>query len=409
MKILTAGTGIKVLYKKVPSKLVSCRYYIKCGSVDELLPEQEGLCHGLEHMLFQGTLLRDWQKATRDFRKAGAYSDAETGYGHTEYEICAPKEYFENAFEVLADQVYNSIIPEDRWEIEKGTIISEIEEFLDTPDDLLERLSMRDAFGTNYKDPIGNIENIQKAKVEHLRYFKDSFYKGRNIFISIAGDLTEKQVLNIIDRYDSWSASPCKSRKILDFKFNPDPFVAVKPGITQAYLSWISPMNRYNRVREKIALEIGMDLLYNWLYEDIVFKRGLCYGIASEEFSDIRGCECLIISAPCSNNKMGQMIDQVPKSLSVFFREQMTKEKIEEARRSYLRGVLETSEDINEITVWMAESYLDNRTKDPLNETLKEINKIKDHTIRGILIESLAADSKLCVMTGDNVESSFSF
>lgn len=408
MEILTAGTGITILFKRVPSKLVSCKYYIGCGSVDEILPEQEGLCHALEHMLFQGTNTRTWRDISTDFRKVGSYSNAETDFRHTAFEMQVAREHFEPAFEVLADQVYNSTMPEDRWKIEKGTIISEIEEFLDSPDELLGVLSMKDAFGPNYRDPIGTIENIKNADVEHLKYFKDTFYRGRNVFLSISGDFTEKQLLKIVDKYDKWQPRRCKVRQAQEFKFDPANFLTVKAGIQQSYISWIQPIKRYNRIREEIALDIGMDLLYNYLYEDIVWDKGLCYGIAPADFADIEGCECISIDVSCSSDKVERMLEEVPKSIHKFFETQITSDKIEESRMAYMRRALEAAEDPDSITSWMAHTYLDGHKKDPFDEVFKGATRIKDTTIKSILTECLTADNKLCVMVGDN-EGSFNF
>jgi predicted Zn-dependent peptidase len=261
---------------------------------------------------------------------------------------------------------------------------------------------MRDAFGPNYKDPIGNIENIQRADIEHLKYFRDTYYKGKNIFISIAGDLTELQALRVINKYDEWSPRRCKARKKLKFKFNSDNFMTMKPGIEQVYVNWISPMKAYNRVREEIALDIGMDLLYNYLYEEVVWKKGLCYGVYPEDFNDIEDCEALVVSVPCSADKVEEVIDEIPKALMSFLEEEMTKEKIEESRLAYLRSTLENAEDTDMVTRWMADSYMGNHTKDPFDETFRGIERIKDHTIRGIMTEVLTSDRKLSVMVGDD-------
>lgn len=401
MEILKASSGITVLFKRVPSKLINCAYFVKCGSVDEVLTEQEGLCHALEHMLFQGTGSRTWQQISQDFRRFGSYFNAHTDFDVTSYEIKCPKEFFEESFEVLADQIYNSTMPSERWEIERATIISEIQDFLDTPDRLLGFLGPRDAFGPNYKDPIGNIENLNNATVRDLKYFKDMFYKGRNIFISITGDLTSKQVLRVIDLYDRWEVKNCAVRKKMDFSFNPNNFVAKKAGIEQSYITFLSPMRKYRRIKEQIALDIGIDLLYNYLYENIVWRLGLCYGIRPYHFDSIEGCEFLEIEVACSAEKVNQLVEEVPKHLDSFLRNELSKDRIEDARRSKLRETIERQEDPAAVVAWMAESYLDGRTKDPFDETFHSIVRVKDNTVRSIMTEFLTVDRKLSVLTGD--------
>ncbi len=407
MQILTAGSGITVLFKRIPSKLVSCKYYIRCGSVDEVLPEQEGLCHALEHMLFQGTTQRSWQDQVHDFNKVGAYSNAETDFGHTAYEIHVAQDRFESAFEILSDQVYNATLPNDRWEIEKGTIISEIEDFQDTPAELLNMLAMKDGFGPNYKEPIGNIENIKNAKIENLAYFKDTFYRGRNIFICVAGNLSSKALLKIIGKYDKWQPQRCRVRRPPEFKFDPRVLLVEREHSQQSYITWIKPIKRYTRVREEMSLDIGLYMLYNYLYEDIVWDRGLCYNLRPMYFMDVEGCECIYINAACSNGRLEQIVEDVPKAIDVFLKTQMTSDKIEEAKLAWVRDALDAEESSSIITSWMGHAYLNNRTKDPFDEIFKGAPRIKDHTIRGILTECLIADTKLCVMGSDSAKSPF--
>ncbi len=123
---------------------VSVGIWVTVGARDECENEQ-GMAHMLEHMAFKGTTRRD-----ADYRRRGrecwrlcmnAHTSRETAY----YLRLLP-ENLELGVDILADILTDSTLPTAEIERERGVIIQEIGQSLDTPDDLVFDLFARSCF-----------------------------------------------------------------------------------------------------------------------------------------------------------------------------------------------------------------------------------------------------------------------
>ncbi|MCH7908354.1 MAG: insulinase family protein [Candidatus Hydrogenedentes bacterium] len=86
------------------------------GAMDEARPKDEGLCHALEHMLYAGTKNRDWMEMNRALERLGSWFNSYTWHDRTIYQVTCLKRNWKEAYEVLADMMYNPTFPEERWE-----------------------------------------------------------------------------------------------------------------------------------------------------------------------------------------------------------------------------------------------------------------------------------------------------
>ena len=63
---------------------MACAYYVKAGPIDET-PEECGVSHFLEHMMFKGSDRRSNDDLNREFKEIGAIHSAFTSREHTVY------------------------------------------------------------------------------------------------------------------------------------------------------------------------------------------------------------------------------------------------------------------------------------------------------------------------------------
>ncbi len=400
MHILKASSGITVLFRRAPSKLIDMKYYVRCGALDEK-PGQEGMCHALEHMYFQGTATRDWEQIVRDFRKSGSYYNAETGQTYTMYHTMCPREHFEKSFVALSDMFYNANFPAERWEIEQGTLASEILVHQDSPEDVFGDDTMVDTFGENYHGIVGKLETIQNASVGDVKWFSDQHYRGKNIFLSVTGNLTHKQLLRVVDEHDQWTNKRPRKKEKLKFRYNPEDFHVEREGLHQTHICLLAPIKRYKRIKEQVALDIGMDLLYNYLYEKLIFEKGLCYKVAPGMVDTIEGCECIYVDATCIPERAVELTEAILKTLRSFLAEGLTSANIEESRLSSLRGTLSWEDSVDQANRTIALHHLWGYKGDPFEITYEGIKNIKDITVKSIMAECLSTKMKLATMVGE--------
>src|SRR5579883_3422215 len=106
-------------------------FFVRSGARDET-PEECGVTHFLEHMVFKGTPRRTALDVNRDFDRIGANYNAFTSEENTVFYAAVLPEYLAQAVDILADILRLSLRVED-FEMEKNVIIEEIGMYEDQP------------------------------------------------------------------------------------------------------------------------------------------------------------------------------------------------------------------------------------------------------------------------------------
>src|SRR5262245_59960147 len=128
----TLTNGLTILGQTSPSaRSVSLGFFVRTGSRDDA-PEESGVSHFLEHMVFKGTPRRSAFDVNRDFDRIGADYNAFTSEENTVYYGSVLPEYLPQAVDILADILRPSLRTDD-FDMEKKVIIEEIGMYEDQP------------------------------------------------------------------------------------------------------------------------------------------------------------------------------------------------------------------------------------------------------------------------------------
>ncbi|MDO4190729.1 MAG: pitrilysin family protein [Bacteroidales bacterium] len=136
MEFIKLPCGIDLLYHWCKSPISYCGFAINNGTRDEL-PEEWGMAHFVEHMLFKGTTHRTSQQVIRQLENIGGQLDAYTEKEETFVYAVVPNRYTPRAIELLSDLVFHSTFPQNEIEKERDVIIDEIESYNDSPSELI--------------------------------------------------------------------------------------------------------------------------------------------------------------------------------------------------------------------------------------------------------------------------------
>lgn len=393
MKVLTADNGLKILFRPMKSKIVDMAYFVNVGAIDEK-PEHEGYCHALEHMLYAGTENRNWEQINRDWEKLGAYYNAWTGHDKTFYNVNCTKDVWEPAYEILTDIMYNCNFPEERWEnIEKPAVISETQAEEDDANWLLEEELYKDALGQRYHPLLGSIENIKKANMQGLKYFYDNYYCGSNIVLSIAGDITEKQILKAVNKYDKLSNKKPPKRTKLDLEFNYDTVSMDKEDLEQCHLLLLKPLPVPRTQKGKVAIDLACLALSQYLFEELREKRGLCYDADASIYSGIPGHSFLEIKTAIDSevyDKTKEVLLESLDNMSQCF----TKERIRNTIIFNRYNTIGASERPELVTRRMWESYREGIEEDPFDFHLDILDKMSESYVRKAAKKAFSGEMK---------------
>ncbi len=212
-KISNLSNGIRVVTEYIDYvKSVSVGVWIGAGSAMET-PENNGVSHYIEHMLFKGTSTRSAKEIAEAMDSIGGQLNAVTSKEYTCYYAKTLSEHSHRAFDVLSDMIVNSAFTEESIETERGVIREEIAMCDDTPEDLIHDTLSRIMWQSNPLGyPIaGTVATLSGIDRAAMLDYKSSLYCGENMVISVVGCFDEKEVLAELEKRFASIPKTCSS------------------------------------------------------------------------------------------------------------------------------------------------------------------------------------------------------
>jgi len=173
------------------SDVVALQLWVRVGGRDES-PDELGLSHYLEHMLFKGTPTRPPGSIDALIEGLGGTSNAFTSYDYTHYDVVLPGGRLRAGMELLADIGVNAAFVPDELESEKKVVFEEMNLVEDDPEKFLNRRLTELAYAPHpYGRPIlGTRELIQALTRERLAAYYTKRYVPRNMVLVVVGAVT---------------------------------------------------------------------------------------------------------------------------------------------------------------------------------------------------------------------------
>ena len=196
------GNGLTVVIRPNPSSpVVAVQAWVKAGSTTE--PEaRAGMSHILEHMAFKGTKRRGPGEIAREVEAVGGEINAYTSFDQTVYHITLSGRFLENALDILADTLGNSVFDSAELSRELEVILEEVRMNEDDPGRVVSKALFREAYKVHpYGRPvIGFVDTIRKTtRDDLLAYFHANYVPG-NMVLVIAGAVDPKTSRPLIER-----------------------------------------------------------------------------------------------------------------------------------------------------------------------------------------------------------------
>lgn len=187
----TLSNGFRIVTEKMPGlQSASIGIWVTAGGRNERI-EQNGIAHFLEHMAFKGTKTRTSLQIAEEIEDVGGYINAYTSREVTAYYARVLGADVPLALDVISDILLNPVFDEDEIEVERGVILQEIGQALDTPDDVIFDWLQDEAYPDQ---PIGRTilgpeERVRSFSREDLRRFVHENYGPSQMILSAAGDV----------------------------------------------------------------------------------------------------------------------------------------------------------------------------------------------------------------------------
>lgn len=196
-RLETLPNGLTILVKvdkRFP--MVSTRLLVHAGSAYEK-PEEAGISHMLEHMVFKGTTSRPKGEVSRQIEAAGGYLNAFTSLDWTCYINDLPSQHWKLGMDVARDMAFNPLLDAAELESEKNVVVEEMKLYQDKPGSELYKLANASVFhGTAYEAPvIGYEKTVRAITVDSMKAYRKRLYQPRNMLLAVVGNVNLDEVL----------------------------------------------------------------------------------------------------------------------------------------------------------------------------------------------------------------------
>ncbi|RAP76212.1 M16 family metallopeptidase [Paenibacillus montanisoli] len=203
MNNYTLSNGLRVVVEYIPTfRSVSFGIWVKTGSRNET-PENNGISHFIEHMLFKGTERHSAKDIADLFDGIGGNVNAFTAKEYTCYFAKVLDQHLPIAVDALADMFFNSLMDAAELGKEKNVILEEISMYEDTPDDKVHDEASRAAYGDHplAYSILGLEERLSAMDGNSLKDYLKAQYRVDNTVISVAGNVEEKALIELLEKH----------------------------------------------------------------------------------------------------------------------------------------------------------------------------------------------------------------
>jgi predicted Zn-dependent peptidase len=258
--------------------------WVSAGARHESV-NQNGIAHFLEHMAFKGTAKRTSLQIAEAIEDVGGYINAYTSREVTAYYVRVLENDVSLGLDVIADILRNPVLDNNEIEVERGVILQEIGQALDTPDDVIFDWLQEEAFPNQPlgRTILGPHERVSNFSREDLSGFIAQHYGPEQMILSAAGAVDHDEIVRMAEKL--FGDMPAKPLFDVDAaKFTGGEIRQVKP-LEQAHfaLGFESPGYRADDIyiAQIYASALGGGMSSR-LFQEVRENRGLCYSIFAQ-------------------------------------------------------------------------------------------------------------------------------
>ncbi len=183
--------GLRVFVQEThTAPVVAVQMWIGVGSADER-PEEAGVAHLLEHMMFKGTKKRGVGMVAQEVEGAGGEVNAFTSFDQTVYHLTLASRHFDLGLDILSDMILSSQIDADELRMEKEVVLEEVRRSQDSPSRVLDQQVFKTVFEAHpYGRPvIGFEETVRGFERPDVHGFFERWYTPDNMVLVVVGDV----------------------------------------------------------------------------------------------------------------------------------------------------------------------------------------------------------------------------
>ncbi len=282
VEITTLPNGFRVVSEHMPGLMsASVGVWVFAGARNEEAQEN-GIAHFLEHMAFKGTTTRSAVEIAERIEDVGGYLNAYTSREATAYYARVLKDDVPLAVDVLADILRNPVFDTKEIEVERGVILQEIGQALDTPDDIIFDWLQEKAYPDHPlgRPILGLEQGVRRFGRDDLVRFVDHHYRPGQMVLAAAGGVEHDALVRAAEQlFADMQPAARRVAQVAQFRGGD---IRRQRDLEQAHMALAFEAPNYKDERIYTAQILSSVLgggMSSRLFQEIREKRGLCYTI----------------------------------------------------------------------------------------------------------------------------------
>ncbi len=285
VQLQTLPNGFRIVTETMPGiESAAIGIWVQAGGRHEAQLEN-GIAHFLEHMAFKGTERRSALRIAEEIEDVGGYINAYTSRETTAYYARVLKDDVDRALDVVADIVLNPVFDEREIEVERGVILQEIGQALDTPDDVIFDWLQEAAYPDQPlgRTILGPEDRVVAFGRDDFRRFVGTHYGPERMILSAAGAVDHAAIVRQAEAlFGHLAPRGAEAPEPAEFRMGERrEFKALEQ--VHFALALEGPGYRHDDFyTAQIYAQVLGGGMSSRLFQEIREKRGLCYSIFSQ-------------------------------------------------------------------------------------------------------------------------------
>ena len=200
----TLANGLQViLLEDHAAPVINLQVWYHVGAKDERAG-RTGFAHLFEHLMFKGSAHVGAEEHSRIIEAFGGFDNASTYDDYTNFFETFPSNYLERVLWLEADRMGSLNVDEANFKSEREVVKEERRVRVDNqPYGSLEEDLRAAAFTVHgyHHTAIGSMADLDKATIEDVRDFYNTFYKPNNATLIVVGDFNSDEALGWAKKY----------------------------------------------------------------------------------------------------------------------------------------------------------------------------------------------------------------
>ncbi|MGV8138779.1 MAG: M16 family metallopeptidase [Mangrovibacterium sp.] len=387
------NNGIRIIQQQIESPAAHFGIILNTGSRDEL-PEEQGIAHFIEHVIFKGTKKRKAFHIISRIEDVGGELNAYTGKEETAVYATFLNEYYDRSMELISDIIINSTFPEKELEREKEVVIEEINSYKDSPQELIfddfdELLFDGHPIARNI---LGTPALVKSFNKKSITQFIGNNYNTDEMVLSSVGNIPFDRFRALAEKY--FGQIPEKKRAQSRTVFNNyiPGFKRIKKDTFQMHcvLGNIAYDARNRKRMGMVLLNniLGGQSMNSRLNLSLRERNGMAYNVESSytSFSDTGQFN---VYFGTDRENLEKAIKLVKKEFSLLKEKKLGTLQLSKAKKQLIGQLAISSEDRDDLMLTLGKSFLLYDKVDSMEKIYQQIEQISGQMILEIANEIL--------------------